>query len=116
MQKFIGVKMVQAEPMSLFKAQDTLGREICKSDTDRNGYLIQYQDGYKSWCPKDVFEKQYLQVSSDKVTEEDADRLIKGLGIHTCDSSVEASDVLTLQMKENLQFIVDWAVNGLENE
>ena len=28
------------------------------------GYAIKYQDGYKSWCPKDVYERDYQPVTA----------------------------------------------------
>jgi hypothetical protein len=42
MKTYIGVKIVQAEP----EAKD-----------GKDGYKVQYEEGYVSWCPKDVFEK-----------------------------------------------------------
>jgi hypothetical protein len=41
-QTYIGIKTVQAEP------------EV-REGTD--GYKVIYEEGYTSWCPKDVFEK-----------------------------------------------------------
>lgn len=28
------------------------------------GYAIKYQDGYKSWCPKDVYERDYQPITA----------------------------------------------------
>lgn len=42
MQRYIGVKVVQAEP------------ELKDGNA---GYKVVYEEGYESWCPKDVFEK-----------------------------------------------------------
>lgn len=28
-------------------------------ETDKAGYLVEYEDGYQSWSPADVFEKAY---------------------------------------------------------
>ncbi len=44
MKKYIGTKIIKAEPM------EKDGQE---------GYKVVYQDGYESWSPKDVFEKFY---------------------------------------------------------
>ena len=48
MQKFIGTKLIEAEPAERY------GQE---------GYKVLYPDGYESWSPKDVFEKAYLPLT-----------------------------------------------------
>ena len=30
----------------------------------RDGYAIKYQDGYQSWCPADVFERDYQPITA----------------------------------------------------
>lgn len=64
MKKFIGTKVIMAEPMTLTEAQKVLGREIKPATVEEDGYLVEYQDGYKSWSPKDVFEGAYREVCS----------------------------------------------------
>ena len=59
MKHYIGTKLIQAEPMSLLEAQKVLGREIKPATKEDDGYLVVYEDGYKSWSPKTVFEKAY---------------------------------------------------------
>ena len=52
MQKYIGTKIIEAEPMSRGqggKAED--------------GYKVRYPDGYESWSPKEVFERAYLKMT-----------------------------------------------------
>lgn len=51
MNKYIGCKLVSAEPME----KDGV-----------SGYKVVYSDGYESWSPKDVFEKAYLKVDDNK--------------------------------------------------
>lgn len=46
--KYIGTKVVFAEPM--------------KKD-GKSGYKVRYKDGYISWSPKDVFEEAYRPLS-----------------------------------------------------
>ena len=59
MQKYIGVKIIYAEPMDectflrKVKSQDVSDRET------RPGYRVVYPDGYVSWSPKNVFEEAY---------------------------------------------------------
>ena len=65
MKKYIAAKIVEAEPMSAMLAERTLNRKVDVSnaaqsesgETGHPGYLVQYEDGYKSWCPKKQFEE-----------------------------------------------------------
>jgi hypothetical protein len=59
MKKFIGTKVIMAEPMTMIEAQKVLGREIKPATVEEDGYLVEYKDGYKSWSPKSVFEEAY---------------------------------------------------------
>ena len=65
MKNYISVKQVKAEPCAAWK--DCKGYKIGDA-----GYKIYYPDGYVSWCPKDIFEAQYLEMKKeDTVTQED---------------------------------------------
>lgn len=67
MKKYIGIKVIKAEPMTMKEAQKVLGRKIATlkpATVEENGYLVEYKDGYKSWSPKDVFEEAYHEVGS----------------------------------------------------
>ena len=57
MVNYIGVKRVQATPLNLGDYNKYRGWDI-PSDEDpaKEGYLVVYPDGYKSWCPKGQFE------------------------------------------------------------
>ena len=48
MQKYIGTKIIEAEPMSR-----------SRGDKAEDGYKVRYPDGYESWSPKDVFNEAY---------------------------------------------------------
>lgn len=61
MSKFIGVKMVGAVPMTASEAINK-GYRIGNSIPDAIGYEVAYPDGYKSWCPADVFEASYYPI------------------------------------------------------
>lgn len=68
MKKYIGTKVIKAEPMTMKEAQKVLGRKIATLKpvtVDENGYLVEYKDGYKSWSPKDVFESAYYEAGDD---------------------------------------------------
>lgn len=67
MSKFIGVKMVEAVPMTAGDATKKGYRTpIAESAMDLYiaGYEVTYEDGYKSWCPADVFEKNNRPIDS----------------------------------------------------
>lgn len=67
MKKYIGTKVVKAEPMTMKKAQKVLGRKIATLKpvtVEENGYLVEYKDGYRSWSPKSVFDEAYHEVGS----------------------------------------------------
>lgn len=74
MKKFIGTKQVSAEPMTLGEFIEKTGRNPYANEPEMHGnnekgYIVEYEDGYKSWSPKDVFEKAY------KVAETYVDRM-----------------------------------------
>lgn len=64
MKKYIGTKVIMAEPMTLTEAQKVLGRELKPATLEEDGYFVEYKDGYKSWSPKSVFEEAYREVGS----------------------------------------------------
>lgn len=63
MKQFTGTKTIKACPMVLGEAEKVLGRKIdvtaVENRESEEGYLVEYEDGYKSWSPKTVFEKAY---------------------------------------------------------
>lgn len=72
MKTFISVKKIKAEPCKAWK-------KYGEHDVGADGYKIYYQnkDKYVSWCPKEEFEKQYLQLEEDtKITQKDVDNFI----------------------------------------
>lgn len=73
MKNYISVKFVKAEPC---KAWEKYGEH----DVGADGYKIYYQDKdkYVSWCPKDIFEAQYLELEKeDTITQKDVDNFIE---------------------------------------
>ena len=63
MKQYTGTKTVKAEPMSMGEAfaKKLLKKDIKLSDVKKwkAGYLVEYEGGYQSWSPADVFEKSY---------------------------------------------------------
>ena len=80
MKQYIGTKIVEAEPATLYELKE--GGHFLKKDSEewtkenaqipelssskREGYAVRYADGYESWSPKDVFELAYLPVEVNK--------------------------------------------------
>jgi len=62
MQKYIGVKLIEAKPMTSTEASMYLDRFIPDSVRGREGYLVVYEDGYRSWSPKLTFEGTYRPI------------------------------------------------------
>ena len=66
MRKYIGTKLVEAEPAWRLNGKvyvrDTLPDSV---DHAEAGYRVRYADGYESWSPKAVFEAAYLWVNPD---------------------------------------------------
>lgn len=65
MDKFIGVKIIQAEPMTMEEASRYFNRpfETTAATKDPDGYRVVYEDGYESWSPKSVFEEAYRRTN-----------------------------------------------------
>lgn len=91
MKKFIGTKVIMAEPMTMTEAQKVLGREIKPATVEEDGYLVEYKDGYKSWSPKSVFDEAYkpnetfldrLAIEKHELTDK-VDKLRKFLSNNT---------------------------------
>ena len=64
--KYIGIKLVDVAPMTAEEA-DKKGYRI--SDNKGDGYEVTYDDGYKSWCPKDVFEKHNYPIKNEELAK-----------------------------------------------
>lgn len=53
MNTYIGTKIVRAEP---------------EEKDGRQGYAVVYEDGYRSWSPKEVFEHAYRLISPGEMS------------------------------------------------
>lgn len=63
MKKYLGVKVVDA----VFEPKGSCGCDGIKAACSRcgiDGYKVIYEDGYRSWSPKDVFEKAYREITA----------------------------------------------------
>lgn len=63
MKQYTGTKTVKAMPMTMGGAYERKllkeGVRPSECETDKAGYLVEYEGGYQSWSPADVFEKAY---------------------------------------------------------
>lgn len=62
--KYIGIKIVEAVPMT---AEEALEHGYRIGDNQGEGYEVTYPEGYKSWCPKDVFEKHNHEIKNEEL-------------------------------------------------
>ena len=64
MDKYIGVKIIDAKQMTAEEAGKLLNRpiDVSNADAEGNGYLVKYPDGYTSWSPKAQFEEAYRKT------------------------------------------------------
>jgi hypothetical protein len=67
MKKYVGTKVILAEPMDecLF-LKSVKGQDVSDRET-RPGYKVQYEDGYISWSPSDVFERCYREITDQEI-------------------------------------------------
>lgn len=64
MDKYIGCKMIEAEPINLGDYNTLRGWTVPADENPADdGYMVIYPDGYRSWSPKDQFEKYCLKVT-----------------------------------------------------
>lgn len=73
MKQYTGTKTVKAMPMTMGEAYERKllkeGVRPSECETDKAGYLVEYEDGYQSWYPAETFDKEY------KLSETFIDRL-----------------------------------------
>lgn len=67
MKKYIGTKLIEAEPMTRGDYNKYRGWMIPADENPSDeGYLVRYSDSYVSWSPKEVFDKAYLAVDDNE--------------------------------------------------
>lgn len=72
MKKYIGTKLVEAEPAWRTETGRILpGAVVECAEAARAGYRVRYPDGYESWSPKAVFEQAYLPLEHDRALNTD---------------------------------------------
>lgn len=62
--RYIGVKIVEAFCMTRGQYNQYRGGQLPDGENGADeGYLVRYEEGYESWCPKAVFEKHNRSTS-----------------------------------------------------
>ena len=63
MKQYTGTKTVKAMSMTMGEAYERKllkeGVRPSECETDKAGYLVEYEGGYQSWSPAEPFEKAY---------------------------------------------------------
>ena len=83
MSNFIGVKLVDAEPITLGAYNALRGWGLPTDENyDEPGYFIKHPDDYVTWCPKKTFERDHMPIAKgNTVTKEDVDAMIKQIHV-----------------------------------
>lgn len=78
---YLGVKLIKARKAWRINGSAIvydMNRMVQHDDVVDEGYEVEYPDGYKSFSPKDVFEKAYYMIlSPNKIQEGDVLDFIK---------------------------------------
>lgn len=78
---YLGVKLIKARKAWRINGSAIvydMDRMVQHDDVVDEGYEVEYPDGYKSFSPKDVFEKAYYMIlSPNKIQEGDVLNFIK---------------------------------------
>lgn len=128
MKTYIGTKIVKAMPMTMTKAQKMFGRQIKPATVEKDGYLVEYKDGCRSWSPKSVFEEAYkpaetfldrLSLEQHELTEK-VDKLRKFLSVE--DAQMKVGSFQFVRMTEQLEAMEKYLnilirrIDNLKNE
>lgn len=70
MEKFIGIKKIEAEPMTRGDYNDFRGWNIPADENPADeGYKVKYSDNYVSWSPKKAFEEAYSKIGDKPLVD-----------------------------------------------
>lgn len=98
MKTYLRIHIVKAEPMTRgehLKSKDLAFIPAPGTSLDDPGYLVVYPDGYRSWCPKDSFERAGFPLErDDKITPPDIGEFISR-GTETIDKIGEKTTLVS---------------------
>lgn len=70
MEKFIGIKKIEAEPMTRGEYNKFRGWTIPEDENPSDeGYIVKYSDDYVSWSPKTAFEEAYSKIGDKPLVD-----------------------------------------------
>mgnify|MGYP005755277235 FL=1 len=94
MNRYIGTKLIEAEPAYRVNDQVILpiGWHTSPGDKVEEGYMVRYRDGYESWSPKAVFEAAYLPLTVNPNLRTDA----PSISAEMVEDFIRAVDVTTI--------------------
>lgn len=65
MEKYIGIKKIEAAPMTRGAYNEYRGWKIPEDENPTDeGYIVKYADGYISWSPRAAFEEAYNKMGN----------------------------------------------------
>jgi len=79
MKRYIGVKLIEAAPMTRGDYNNYRGWTILANENPADeGYLVYYTDDYISWSPKGVFDGAYHEIEgqNNSISQRDVDNFI----------------------------------------
>ena len=94
MNRYIGTKLIEAEPAYRVNDQVILpiGWHTSPGDKVEEVYMVRYRDGYESWSPKAVFEAAYLPLTVNPNLRTDA----PSISAEMVEDFIRAVDVTTI--------------------
>jgi hypothetical protein len=69
MKSYIGIKEVKAQLITAREAYEK-GYKTGSIPLTKLGYEVEYEDGYKSFSPREPFEKAYSEINLETVSKE----------------------------------------------
>jgi len=110
MKQYIGVKVINAKPMTRLEYNCFRGWDVpADENPDDEGFLVEYTDGgkantkefagYVSWSPKEIFEKAYIATDDipDSLTIEHIESVVTDAVYFTAKDAPLTICVLYLQ-------------------
>lgn len=94
MQKFIGVRLVDAQPMTRGEYNTLRGWTLPADEDPKDpGYLVRAKSGQTNWFPQAEFVKEHMAIvgEDNKVSQKDVDAFIKQIHV----SELEPNDIGT---------------------
>lgn len=93
MDKYIGTKLIEAEPANRIDGKVFSIHETCPTgEVVESGYKVRYADGYESWSPKYVFERAYLKMTVNPHLKTDKPSISQEM----VDDFIAATEVTTM--------------------